>query len=598
MKKPKQEASVSRRTLYYYFQEIRHHKWFAFGAIVTTPIVIFVRTILAPLIFADIIGKVSAGDIPSEQLFAVLAPQALIFLVVFAFSSLVVEKLRMWFAWKMELRAMYGLASRCFNTLSTQSMQFHNDRFSGSLVSQTNKFVGGFERFIDEFIWNIFPLICMFTFIFIVLWPLVPVFTAALIAFVIVYTLIAGLTFKKIAYLNEEEASASNKQTGQLADSITNIFSVKSYGRETHERRRYANFQRTTLNAGLAVMRSVIVRDVMFSFVNIGIIAALIIFLIGGPAWFGISVSTMVLIVTYSQLIAGDLWSINNIFRSFNRIFGDAYDMTKILDAVDLVEDVPGATELKVKKGAVDFRSVLFQHSDAKSPLFEDFTLHVKPGERIGLVGTSGSGKTTLTKLLLRFADINDGTITIDGTDIRNVTQVSLRENIACVPQETSLFHRSIAENIAYGQPDATPEQIQRAAQLANAEEFIVDLPDGYETLVGERGVKLSGGQRQRIAIARAILKDAPILVLDEATSALDSESEALIQGALQELMKGRTSFVVAHRLSTVASLDRICVLDGGKIVEQGTHRQLISRSGQYAKLWNRQTGAFLDTAE
>ena len=215
------------------------------------------------------------------------------------------------------------------------------------------------------------------------------------------------------------------------------------------------------------------------------------------------------------------------------------------------------------------------------------------------MVGISGSGKTTLTKLLLRFADVQAGEILIDGQDIKSVHQVSLRENIAYVPQETALFHRSISENIAYARPDASQKEIERAAKLANAHEFVKDLPDGYDTLVGERGIKLSGGQRQRIAIARAILKDAPILVLDEATSALDSESEALIQDALEKLMKGRTSIVVAHRLSTVASMDRIVVLDNGKIIEQGSHEELLKKkNGAYHKLWSRQSGAFLDNAE
>ena len=207
----------------------------------------------------------------------------------------------------------------------------------------------------------------------------------------------------------------------------------------------------------------------------------------------------------------------------------------------------------------------------------------------------SGSGKTTLTKLLLRFADVNKGAIYIDGQDIRDVTQRSLREAIAYVPQESSLFHRSVFENIAYGKPGASIEEVHEAARLANADEFITALPDGYDTMVGERGVKLSGGQRQRIAIARAILKDAPILVLDEATSALDSESEAAIQEALANLMEGRTSIVVAHRLSTIAGLDEIVVLNNGKIVEQGSHKKLLAANGEYAKLWSRQSGAFLD---
>ena len=268
--------------------------------------------------------------------------------------------------------------------------------------------------------------------------------------------------------------------------------------------------------------------------------------------------------------------------------------MVEILDMPCIVDDKSDKS-LMVSNGAIDFSHIDFMHEGQKEKLFSDFCLEVEPGKSVGLVGVSGSGKTSLTKLLLRFADVTKGAIYIDGQDIRDVTQRSLREAIAYVPQESSLFHRSIYENIAYGRPGASKEEIVKAAKLANADEFIRELPDGYRTLVGERGVKLSGGQRQRVAIARAILKNAPILVLDEATSALDSESEALIQEALANLMKGRTSIVVAHRLSTIAGLDEIVVLKEGRIVEQGSHRELLESGKEYARLWSRQSGAFLD---
>ena len=250
-----------------------------------------------------------------------------------------------------------------------------------------------------------------------------------------------------------------------------------------------------------------------------------------------------------------------------------------------------------MREGAIDFEHLSFAYRDAASGenVFDDLTLHVAAGQRVGLVGKSGSGKTTLTKLLLRLDDVQGGRVLVDGQDVSRCTQQSLRRQVAYVPQEALLFHRSIRENIAYGRPDATDEQIREAARLANATEFIDRLPRGFDTMVGERGVKLSGGQRQRVAIARAILTDAPILVLDEATSALDSESEALVQEALENLMRGRTSIVVAHRLSTVAALDRIVVLADGEIVEDGTHAQLVEAGGEYASLWSRQTGAFLE---
>ncbi len=595
-KKQKTSAkSTTWRTLHYYWREIVKYKWYSLGTLILTPIVIFIRTILGPLIFADIIGKVAAG-IPSDEIIPALLPEAAFYLVIYAVNQLGLHQLRVYWNWKMELLAMYDLYNLCFDTVSAQSMQFHSDRFSGSLVSQTNKFVGAFERLVDEVIWNLLPIISSIVCILVILWPLVPWYAVGVVLFITIYTIVAGLSSRRIAYHNEEVAKAENKQTGQLADSISNIMSVKSYARESHERRRYANFARTTYDTTMSEARAYIKRNLIFDTINTCLIGMLLVVLLFGKDWLGISVTTLILMVNYSSTIINNLWDMNSIFKTMNRVFGDAHEMTLILDTVDDVVDAPDARPLEMLTSEVKFDRISFKHADAKEPIFQDFNLDVHPGERIGLVGVSGSGKTTLTKLLLRFADVSEGAVLVSGQNIRDVTQRSLRENIAYVPQETALFHRSIAENIAYGRPEATREEIERAAKLANADEFIRDLPEGYETLVGERGIKLSGGQRQRVAIARAILKDAPILVLDEATSALDSESEALIQDALNRLMQGRTSVVIAHRLSTVASLDRIVVLEDGKIVEQGTHEELLQRpGGVYKHLWDRQSGAFME---
>lgn len=583
------------RTLYYYWREIRKYKWYTLGVLILTPMVVFVRAILAPLIFADLIEKASLG-LPMNELLATALGEVIGFLVLYAFNKIVLEELRLAWTWKMELLAMYDLSNLAFNTVSEQSMQFHSDRFSGSLVSQTNKFVWAFERLFDTVIWDLWPTLSYVTMVIIVLAPQVPWFALGVVVFGALYALIAAKAMKKITKLNQAEAEAEAKQTGQLADSITNIISVKSYAKEAHERHRYANFSRKVLNASDSLKSATIKRDIMFNCVQIGITAMILVFLLTGREWLGISVATLVLIVNYAQTIQGELWNINSILKNLNRVFGDAHEMTIILDTVDDVVDAPDAQDLALSEASVKFESISFRHADAREEIFHDFNLEVAPGERIGLVGVSGSGKTTLTKLLLRFADVNAGKITVSGQDIKEVTQKSLRENVAYVPQETSLFHRTIAENIAYGRPEATREQVVWAAKQANADEFIRELPDGYETLVGERGIKLSGGQRQRIAIARAILKDAPILVLDEATSALDSESEALIQSALERLMKGRTSIVIAHRLSTVAGLDRIVVMADGKIVEQGPHEELLRREGGvYQGLWGRQSGAFME---
>ena len=357
-----------------------------------------------------------------------------------------------------------------------------------------------------------------------------------------------------------------------------------------------ARFNRATHNTHDATMRVAKVsfwRNMSMNIVNSTTFIALLVLIVMSHDWFNLSIAEVVFLYSLSSRLLSNMWTINHILRNINRSLGDAKEMVEILDLPYIVDDKTDET-LRVEKGEIDVSHIKFQHDEQKSALFNDFNLKVPAGRSVGLVGVSGSGKTTLTKLLLRFADVNEGAIYIDGRDIRDVTQKSLREAIAYVPQESSLFHRSIFENIAYGKPGASREEVLKAAKLANADEFVKDLPNGYDTLVGERGVKLSGGQRQRIAIARAILKDAPILVLDEATSALDSESEAAIQGALANLMKGRTSIVVAHRLSTIAGLDEIVVLRDGTIVEHGTHKELLKKDGEYAKLWSRQSGAFL----
>jgi ATP-binding cassette subfamily B protein len=470
-------------------------------------------------------------------------------------------------------------------------MHFHNNRFGGSLVSQTNKFVHSFERLYDLAIFEFLPMIFSLIFVVIILINVAPFYVIGLLIFVAVYTMIAWRAFKKIAPLNSELAESENKQSGQLADSISNIMAVKSHAKEKFEAGRFAKFSGKVLSDNIKLMLACLRRDLWFSIVTVGISVLLIVMMVGGQVWFGVTLGTLIMIITYTQQIMNQLWSINNVFRQVNRSFGDAYDMTLILDATNNVVDMPKADELAVSDGAVSFESVSFAHADGGEAVFNGLTLEIEPGQRIGLVGRSGSGKTTLTKLLLRFADVQEGIITIDGQNISLVTQESLRRNIAYVPQETTLFHRTIRENIAYGRPNASDDEIIRAAKQANAWEFIKNLPKGLETLTGERGVKLSGGQRQRVAIARAILKDAPILVLDEATASLDTESEKLIQEALSRLMKGRTSIVIAHRLSTVAELDRIVVLDKGKIIEDDNHANLISKDGVYAKLWNRQTG-------
>jgi len=590
MTKKPTDRSVAKRTLYYYWQELKKHKLLAIGALITRPAEIFAISFVLPFIIAQIVDILASETVSTENMWGTFLPY-----IIAAIIAVVLQRILLYFSilwlWKLEIKAQYNLANMAFHALSLQTMQFHNNRFGGSLVSQTGKFVGGFERLFDTIIFSLFPILLNVIFTVVILAPVVPWYVVGMLVFVGVYTFIVAKSFGKIAKLNEMTAKAENKQSGQLADSITNILTVKSYAQEAHEKLRFTEASENVRKTTFEMMRGVMRRDVMFGIVMVVGITALLVLFATGHTLFGISIGTLVLIFTYSNNILWTIWELNHVFRNFNKSLGDAYEMTKVLDAKNEVENLPGAIPLEIEHGAIDFESVTFSHADGKEPVFKGLSMAIEPGQRVGLVGRSGSGKTTLTKLLLRFADVDEGAITIDGQNISLVTQGSLRRGIAYVPQETTLFHRTIGENIAYGKPDATRQEIEKAAKLANAWEFIKDLPKGLNTLTGERGVKLSGGQRQRVAIARAILKDAPILVLDEATASLDTESEKLIQEAMSRLMEGRTSIVIAHRLSTVAGLDRIIVLDKGKIVEDGTHEELLKKGKTYSQLWNKQTG-------
>lgn len=305
------------------------------------------------------------------------------------------------------------------------------------------------------------------------------------------------------------------------------------------------------------------------------------------------TIGDFVLIQSYLMTVFDRLVMINHQLRRVYDAFADAGAMAYILELPHQIADKKKAKALQVTEGAIAFSDVEF-HFHADRPILQHFNLAIRAGERVALVGPSGAGKSTITKLLLRFHDVNSGEVLIDGQNIAHVKQDSLREAVSYVPQEPVLFHRTLMENIRYGRRDATDEEVIAAAKQAHCHEFISKLPLGYDTYVGERGVKLSGGERQRVAIARALLKGAPILLLDEATSSLDSESEALIQDALSVLMKGKTVIVIAHRLSTILSMDRIIVIEGGQVVAEGTHQELLSQGGLYQKLWNIQAGGFL----
>ena len=552
-----------------------------------------VTIFVGPLIIAQLLSVIQHNQLhDSKNLWTLIA----LYGASELWSSVIGWRLVLYLAWTFETAMQRDLYAQCFSKLTNQTLFFHSNKFGGSLVSQTNKLVGAVESFWDTIIWSVLPLVVSLVGSIIVLSTLLWQYALFLLIFSIVFSLVVYYGSKPMAKLTKKEAKASNKLNGQLADVISNVLAVKSSGAEATEQKFFAKTVSSWRNSSLDVMHGFLKVSTIYSSINMVIKIGAIAFAVYAAQNDLVSVASVYLIITYTGSVAHELWNMNGIMRNYNRIIGNANDMVEILQTPTTLID-KSSSKLEVTSGEISMDKITFTHDEGQGDtLFHDFSLDIKPGEKIGLVGASGSGKTTLTKLLLRFADIDSGKITIDGQDISEVTQASLRAKIAYVPQEPLLFHRSVRENIAYGRPDATDAEIEEAAKKAGAYDFIVGLKDGFDTMVGERGTKLSGGQRQRVAIARAILKDAPILVLDEATSALDSESEALIQKSLETLMENRTSIVIAHRLSTIAKLDRIIVLKDGKIVEDGSHDELINKKrGVYAKLWARQSGGFIE---
>lgn len=560
-----------------------------FFAMLTLVVTIFV----GPLIIAQLLNIIQHNQLhDAKNLWTLIA----LYGTSELWSSVIGWRLVLYLVWTFETAMQRDLYTQCFSKLTNQTLFFHSNKFGGSLVSQTNKLVGAVESFWDTIIWSVLPLVISLVGSIIVLSTLLWQYALFLLIFSIVFSIVVYYGSKPMAKLTKKEAKSSNKLNGQLADVISNVLAVKSSGAEATEQKFFTKTVNSWRNSSLDVMRGFLKVSTVYSSINMVIKIGATTFAVYAAQNNLVSVASVYLIITYTGSVAHELWNMNGIMRNYNRIIGNANDMVEVLQTPTTLID-KSSSKLEVASGKISMDKITFTHDEGQGDtLFHDFSLDIKPGEKIGLVGASGSGKTTLTKLLLRFADIDSGKITIDGQDISEVTQASLRAKIAYVPQEPLLFHRSVRENIAYGRPDATDTEIEEAAKKAGAYDFIVGLKDGFDTMVGERGIKLSGGQRQRVAIARAILKDAPILVLDEATSALDSESEALIQKSLETLMENRTSIVIAHRLSTIAKLDRIIVLKNGKIVEDGSHDELINKKrGVYAKLWARQSGGFIE---
>ncbi|MFD0915767.1 ABC transporter ATP-binding protein [Pseudahrensia aquimaris] len=479
-----------------------------------------------------------------------------------------------------------------------QSMQFYQDEYAGRVATKVMQTALGVRETVMKIL-DVFVYVGVY---FLGALVLIASFDTLLMVPFIVWLIAYGLTMKyflpRMAVISRRQADARSSMTGRIVDSYTNISTVKLFahaGREiTYAKESMDKFLETVhpqmrLSTGMHVTLTIINKLLLASVGGIAIWQWL-----DGAATVAAVAVAAALVTRLNGMSHWIMWEMAGLFENI----GMAIDGMNTIAQERSVLDKPNAKPLTVSKGEVRFDGVTFTY-DKHGTVIKDMNLTLAPGEKVGLIGRSGAGKTTLMNVLLRLYDINGGNVSIDGQNIAEVTQESLRSKIAVVTQDTSLLHRSVRENIAYGRPDASDDEVIAAAKKANAHEFILGLEDaegnkGYDAQVGERGVKLSGGQRQRVAIARVFLKDAPILILDEATSALDSEVEAIIQEQLFNLMEGKTVLAIAHRLSTIANMDRLIVLDGGEIVEQGTHDELVANGDLYASLWARQSGGFI----
>lgn len=573
-----------------YWRELRPYRWTTFLVMALISIGEIVG-VIAPLYYKQFFDVLSQGITPGAT--AVLKTALLIILALHILHW-ILSRTAGWINTHIDTHMIGRLEESAFGYLLGHSYTFFTNSFVGSLVRRVNKYSGGYNIIAENIKWTFLPTSIVIGSSIIVLSQRSVWLALGLFVWVIIY-IIANYSFAlwKLKY-DEIRSNLSSATTAIVADSLTNSNNIKIFSAQEHERGILAQAMNKWRKAALFAWHLSDLNEalqwMLMTLLEFGIMILAVNLWQQGL----LTIGDFALIQSYLISVFVRVWDLGRTIRKTYEAVADAKEMVEIMQTPHEIRDRKGAKEMMVKKGRIVFQNVFFRYSSKSRQVLNGLNLNIRPQEKVALVGPSGAGKSTVVKLILRFHDIQKGKISIDGHDIKQVTQDSLREAIAMVPQDPVLFHRSLMDNIRYGRRDASDEEVMEAAKKAHCHEFITELPEGYNTFVGERGIKLSGGERQRVAIARAILKDAPILILDEATSSLDSESEQLIQDALSELMKNKTTIVIAHRLSTILKMDRIAVVAGGKMVDQGTHTQLIKKPGIYKTLWDIQAGGFL----
>ena len=520
------------------------------------------------------------------------------------FWMVVVFYVGVWFSWRLiefaiiplDAGGVKILEKRCFAVLKQQKYDFYENQFSGSLIKQAGRFSRAYEVIMDWFLFQLIQNVLGIAIAFVLFYQQQPMFAFYFLIWVVLFvSWIVAFSIWKLKF-DKRVAERDSKLGGAYSDAISNIFIVKSFALEKHEQDNINRKADATYKAKRTAWILMFISFAVQGFLTMSIELLLVYLMIGKWQQGAFEVGEFVLFQSILLILVERLWEFGHDFRRFFTALADATEMAEVFRIVDIEKDKADAKAHLIKKGEIVFDRISFAYAgsgESSGCLFEDFSLHIKAGEKIALVGESGSGKTSLTKLLFRFQEPNSGHIYFDGKDAQSFTLESLRKQISLVPQQPELFHRSVRDNIVLNS-DVSEAQLVEAAKKSRSLQFIEKLSQGFETLVGERGIKLSGGEKQRIALARAFLEDAPIVILDEATSALDSITEQQIQKAIFDLIADKTAIVIAHRLSTILRMDRIIVLESGKIIEQGTHQELLDKGGKYATMWKHQSGEFL----